>query len=181
MLSYSTHGSGGGDTVAKVQASTAVVTEKIAAAKERSESMGDWLLDGEIQFDAAFDPSVAAIKAPDSPLIGAANVFVFPDLSSGNIAYKIAERMGGATAIGPLIQGTRKPFMDLSRGCKVDDIVTMARLVTASLEREMITLPATPYRLVCRRVRKIFTHLESELFDESAARGIFRIDARPYF
>ncbi len=129
MLSYSTHGSGGGDAVAKVRAATAIVQEKITVACGRGEEMGTWLLDGEIQFDAAFDPGVAHIKTPDGPLNGAANVFVFPDLSSGNIAYKIAERMGGATAIGPLIQGTRKPFMDLSRGCKVADIVKMAKIV----------------------------------------------------
>ena len=129
MLSYSTHGSGGGDAVAKVRAATAIVQEKIMQAHDRGEPMGSWLLDGEIQFDAAFDPGVAHIKTPDGPLQGAANVFVFPDLSSGNIAYKIAERMGGATAIGPLIQGTRKPFMDLSRGCKVEDIVKMAKIV----------------------------------------------------
>lgn len=129
MLSYSTHGSGGGDAVAKVRAATAIVQEKISAARDRGEHMGNWLLDGEIQFDAAFDPGVARIKTPDGPLKGDANVFVFPDLSSGNIAYKIAERMGGATAIGPLIQGTKKPFMDLSRGCKVADIVKMAKIV----------------------------------------------------
>ena len=129
MLSYSTHGSGGGDASAKVRAATAIVQEKITAARERGEEMGNWLLDGEIQFDAAFDPGVARIKTPDGPLAGAANVFVFPDLSSGNIAYKIAQRMGGASAIGPLIQGTRKPFMDLSRGCSVADIVTMAKIV----------------------------------------------------
>jgi len=129
MLSYSTHGSGGGDAVAKVRAATAIVQEKITTARERGEEMGNWLIDGEIQFDAAFDPGVARIKTPDGPLKGAANVFVFPDLSSGNIAYKIAQRMGGATAIGPLIQGTRKPFMDLSRGCSVGDIVKMAKIV----------------------------------------------------
>ena len=129
MLSYSTHGSGGGDAVAKVRAAMVIVQEKITAARERGEEMGNWLVDGEVQFDAAFDPGVARIKTPDGPLKGAANVFVFPDLSSGNIAYKIAERMGGATAIGPLIQGTKKPFMDLSRGCKVADIVKMAKIV----------------------------------------------------
>jgi phosphate acetyltransferase len=144
MLSYSTHGSGGGDAVAKVRAAAAIVQEKIAEAYARGERMGSWLLDGEIQFDAAFDPSVACIKAPDSPLAGAANIFVFPDLSSGNIAYKIAERMGGATAIGPLIQGTRKPFMDLSRGCKVTDIVKMAQLLAASHENETVNFPPTP-------------------------------------
>ncbi len=129
MLSYSTHGSGGGDAVAKVRAATKIVQDKIDAARERGEEIGNWLVDGEIQFDAAFDPGVAAIKTPDGPLAGAANVFVFPDLSSGNIAYKIAQRMGGATAIGPLIQGTAKPFMDLSRGCSVEDIVKMAKIV----------------------------------------------------
>ncbi len=144
MLSYSTHGSGGGEAVTKVQQATALVQEKVAAA-ERSAQMAHWLVDGEIQFDAAFDTEVAHIKTPVSPLGGAANVFIFPDLSSGNIAYKIAERMGGATAIGPLIQGTKKPFMDLSRGCSVGDIVKMARLITHNFVYDQnVTVPPTP-------------------------------------
>lgn len=137
MLSYSTHGSGGGEVVTKMQQATALVREKIAETDTLNNRMSHWLIDGEIQFDAAFDVNVAHIKTPQSALQGAANVFIFPDLSSGNIAYKIAERMGGATAIGPVLQGITKPFMDLSRGCSARDIVKMAKLVTQNLTYEM--------------------------------------------
>ena len=76
--------------------------------------------------DRALDPKVARLKSPQSQVAGRANVFIFPDLNSGNIAYKITQRLAGADAIGPLIMGLARPFMDLSRGCNVDDIINVA-------------------------------------------------------
>ncbi|WP_059104185.1 phosphate acetyltransferase [Shouchella shacheensis] len=120
MLSFSTLGSASSQETKKVSAAT-----KIA-----QESRPDLLIDGEFQFDAAFVPAVAQKKAPDSVLKGAANVFIFPSLESGNLGYKIAQRLGGYDAIGPILQGLNKPVNDLSRGCNVDDVYKLC-LITA--------------------------------------------------
>lgn len=115
MLSFSTKGSARHDRVTKVAEATRI-------AKELEP---DLLIDGELQFDAAFVPSVNARKAPGSPIGADANVFVFPSLEAANIGYKIAERIGGADAIGPVLQGLNKPANDLSRGCDADDVYSL--------------------------------------------------------
>tara|TARA_R100001143_G_scaffold63603_2_gene73680 strand:- start:10965 stop:11942 length:978 start_codon:yes stop_codon:yes gene_type:complete len=115
FLSFSTKGSAEHESVS-------LVRDAFNKAKTRSE----WKMDGELQFDTALIPSIAKRKAPGSTLQGDASVFIFPNLDAANIAYKITERLGGAVATGPVLQGLNKPFMDLSRGCSVDDIVNTA-------------------------------------------------------
>lgn len=117
LLSFSTKGSGNDDKFFK---SVPKVQEAVRIAKEKAPGLA---LDGEFQFDAAVAPEVGALKAPGSDVAGHANVFVFPNINAGNIGYKIAQRMGGWMAIGPVCQGFAKPLNDLSRGCNVSDIV----------------------------------------------------------
>ena len=116
MISCSTKGS----------AHDPIIDKVIEATKLAKEMAPDLLIDGEMQFDAAVIPEIAAKKAPGSPVAGHCNVLVFPDLNCGNSIYKATERLAGATAIGPLVQGLRKPFNDVSRGCSPDDIVDCA-------------------------------------------------------
>ncbi|WP_420640416.1 phosphate acyltransferase [Candidatus Poriferisocius sp.] len=125
MLSYSTLGSAHGARVERVRSATEKVRCRVPSLA----------VDGELQFDAAWDQQVAAIKAPDSDVAGRANVFVFPDLDSGNIAYKITQQLAGARAYGPLLQGTARVIHDLSRGCDAHDIATVAVIAACQAAR----------------------------------------------
>jgi phosphate acetyltransferase len=132
MLSFSTSGS----------AMHARVTKIVQATQMVRDAHPELTIDGELQFDAAFVASVSASKAPGSSLGGEANVFVFPNLEAGNIGYKIAQRIGGATAIGPILQGLAKPANDLSRGCSADDVFHLIA-VTSLQAAAMAPVPSS--------------------------------------
>lgn len=120
MLTYSTKGSGSGEAV-----------DKVRNATERLKIMNlDFKVDGEFQFDAAISPTVAKTKAPESEVAGQCNTFIFPDIEAGNIGYKIAQRLGGYEAIGPILQGLNAPINDLSRGCNAEEVYKLS-IITA--------------------------------------------------
>jgi phosphate acetyltransferase len=122
FLSYSTKGSGKGDDV-----------DKVRNACEKAKAAAPQLaIDGEMQFDAAVSPTVGQLKFPGSSVAGYANTFIFPEIQSGNIGYKIAQRLGGFAAYGPILQGLNAPINDLSRGCDADEVYKMA-IITAAL------------------------------------------------
>ena len=123
MLSYSTKGSGKGEKVDKV----------VEALKLAQAAAPELAIDGELQFDAAFSPVVAQTKCKGSPVAGQANVFIFPEIQAGNIGYKIAQRLGGFAAYGPILQGLNAPINDLSRGCDAEEVYNMA-IITAGLK-----------------------------------------------
>jgi phosphate acetyltransferase len=121
MLSFSTKGSA-------TSPETLKVVDAVDLAKEMDPEV---ILDGEFQFDAAFVPSVARKKAPDSLIQGDANVFIFPSLEAGNISYKMVQRLGGFEAVGPILQGLNRPVNDLSRGCSEEDVYKLAVITAA--------------------------------------------------
>jgi phosphate acetyltransferase len=137
MLSFSTFGSASHEMVDKVAEATAMAKTK----------RPDLLIDGEMQLDAALIPEVAAKKAPDSQVAGKANVLIFPDLNSGNIGYKLVQRLAGAEAYGPFLQGTAKPVSDLSRGCSVEDIVNTAAVTLVQAARQKEETERIPARV----------------------------------
>ncbi len=124
MLSFSTKGSAKHDNVTKVQEAT----------KLAHELAPELALDGELQADAALVESVGQLKSPGSKVAGKANVLIFPDLQAGNIGYKLVQRLAGATAVGPIIQGLAKPVSDLSRGCSVEDIVSVVAITAVKAQ-----------------------------------------------
>ena len=122
VLSYSTKGSGKGPDVDKMRNAT----EKLLATNP------DFAVDGELQFDAAVSPAVGGLKCPDSPVAGHANTFIFPNISAGNIGYKMVQRLGNFDAYGPILLGLNAPINDLSRGCNAMEVYSMA-IITAAL------------------------------------------------
>ena len=131
MLSYSTGGSGKG-------ADVDIVIEATQLAQKMAP---DLLLEGPLQYDAAIDMSVAQKKLPGSKVAGQATVFIFPDLNTGNNTYKAVQRAAGAVAIGPVLQGLRKPVNDLSRGCTVADIINTVAITAIQAQAEITTVP----------------------------------------
>jgi len=126
MLSYSTGASGTGDEVEKVLKATSIVRDRAP----------DLLVEGPIQYDAAIDAAVARTKLPGSPVAGRATVFIFPDLNTGNNTYKAVQRSANAVAVGPVLQGLRRPVNDLSRGATVRDIVNTVAITAVQAEQE---------------------------------------------
>ncbi|MBO5910240.1 MAG: phosphate acetyltransferase, partial [Clostridia bacterium] len=123
FLSYSTYGSADGELISKVR-----------NASNIAKGNTDYIVEGEMQFDAAVVPSVAHTKCPNSKIMGKTNVFVFPDLNCGNIAYKIAQRLGNCKATGPVMLNFRHPVNDLSRGCSVNDIYNTVIITKLQIE-----------------------------------------------
>ena len=128
MLSYSTGESGSGPDVERVRDATRIVRER----------RPDLKVEGPIQYDAAVDPTVARTKMPGSEVAGVATVFIFPDLSAGNNAYKAVQRAANAVAIGPVLQGLNKPVNDLSRGALVPDIVNTIVITAIQAQRDEV-------------------------------------------
>ncbi|TWP36108.1 phosphotransacetylase [Leekyejoonella antrihumi] len=136
MLSFSTHGSASHQDVDLVREATSLVHDR----------RSDLCIDGDLQFDAAFVDTVGRTKAPQSDVAGHANVFVFPNLAAGNIGYKIAQRIGGARAYGPILQGLRAPMNDLSRGCDAEDVVSVALISALQASAAAQLVPAESHQ-----------------------------------
>jgi phosphate acetyltransferase len=135
MLSYSTGGSGSGEAVEEVRQATELVRNR----------RPDLAVEGPIQYDAAVDAAIGESKMPGSSVAGQATVFIFPDLNTGNNTYKAVQQSSGAVAVGPVLQGLRKPVNDLSRGCTVEDIVNTVAITAIQAqtsERAAETVPS---------------------------------------